>query len=145
MRRHEDSPYMLLVAPVSKDKRYELGTDYEQAFGIEKLHYCRSSIPAITHVDYSARVQTVDDERNPLLHQLMTRFYEKTGCPVMINTSFNVRSEPIVCTPQDAYRCFMMTEMDVLVLGRHVLLKAPQEQQMSEVDRTAHLAQFQLD
>ena len=116
-----------------------------KAIGVEKLHYHRSNIPAITHVDYSARVQTVDDERNPLLHQLMAQFYEKTGCPVMINTSFNVRSEPIVCTPEDAYRCFMATEMDVLVLGRHVLLKEPQEQQMSEVDRTAHLAQFRLD
>jgi carbamoyltransferase len=93
MRPYEDSPYMLLVAPVQKDIRTELGPGYEQAFGIEKLHYCRSSIPAITHVDYSARVQTVDKVRNPLVYQLLTCFYEKTGCPVLINTSFNVRSE----------------------------------------------------
>ncbi len=114
MRPYEDSPYMLLVAPVRKEIRTQIGPDHEQAFGIDKLHHCRSSIPAVTHVDYSARVQTVDEERHPLLHQLMSRFHEKTGCPAMINTSFNVRSEPIVCTPEDAYRCFLMTDMDVL-------------------------------
>ncbi len=145
MRPYEDSPYMLLVAPVKRELRNELGDDYDNAFGIEKLNYCRSTIPAVTHVDYSARVQTVDQERNPLLHQLMTKFNEKTGCPVLINTSFNVRSEPIVCTPKDAYRCFMMTDMDVLVLGRHILLKEKQRQRASESDRQEHLAQFQLD
>jgi carbamoyltransferase len=145
MRACEDSPYMLLVAPVQKDIRMELGAEYDQAFGIDKLNYFRSTVPAVTHVDFSSRVQTVDDTRNPLLHQLLTRFYEKTACPVMINTSFNVRSEPIVCTPGDAFRCFMMTEMDVLVLGRHVLLKEQQERQVSEVDRKAHLAQYQPD
>ncbi len=145
MRPYEDSPYMLLVAPVKDDIRVELGEQYEKSFGIEKLNYCRSSIPAITHVDYSARVQTVDTQRNPLLHRLMTRFHEKTGCPVMINTSFNVRSEPIVCTPDDAYRCFMMTDMDVLVLGRHILLKEQQGKQMNEADRREYLSQFQLD
>ena len=97
-----------------------------KTFGIERLNQCRSTIPAVTHVDYSARVQTVDQQRNPLLHRLMTRFHEKTGCPVLINTSFNIRSEPIVCTPEDAYRCFMATDMDVLVLGRHVLYKTEQ-------------------
>ena len=145
MRPNEDSPYMLLVAPVREQYRNRLGSDYEQAFGIDKLHYSRSKIPAVTHIDYSARVQTVDRDRNPLLHRLMTRFYEKTGCPVMINTSFNVRSEPIVCTPEDAYRCFMMTDMDVLVLGRHILLKENQQKRMTEADRQEHLAQFQLD
>ena len=145
MRPDEDSPYMLLVAPVKEEHRTALGAEYDEAFGIDKLHYCRSSIPAVTHVDYSARVQTVDEERNPLLHQLMTRFHEKTGCPVMINTSFNVRSEPIVCTPEDAYRCFMMTDMDVLVLGRQILLKEEQAGGISEGDRQEHLAQFQLD
>lgn len=137
---------MLLVAPVSEEIRnQDLGIEHEDAFGIEKLNYCRSSIPAVTHVDFSARVQTVDKVRHPLLHQLMTRFHEKTDCAVLINTSFNVRSEPIVCTPEDAYRCFMMTEMDVLVLGRYVLLKEQQGNQLSEANREAYLAQFQLD
>lgn len=145
MRPREDSPYMLLVAPVRHELRTRLGADYEQAFGIDKLHYQRSSIPAVTHVDYSARVQTVDAQRNPLLHRLLTHFYEQTGCAVLINTSFNVRSEPIVCTPEDAYRCFQMTDMDVLVLGRHVVLKERQSERASEVEREAHLAQFQLD
>ena len=145
MRPYEDSPYMLLVAPVKQELRNELDDDYNKAFGIEKLNYCRSTIPAVTHVDYSARVQTVDQDRNPLLYQLMTKFHEKSGCPVLINTSFNVRSEPIVCSPEDAYRCFMMTDMDVLVLGRHILLKENQRQQASESDRQEHLAQFQLD
>ena len=125
--------------------RTEVGQDHEQAFGIDKLNYCRSSIPAVTHVDYSARVQTVDEQRHPLLYQLMKAFYNRTGCPVLINTSFNVRSEPIVCTPEDAYRCFQMTDMDVLVLGRHILEKDQQSTQLSEKDRQAHLAQFQLD
>ncbi len=145
MRPYEESPYMLLVAPVHKEIRTELGSEYEDAFGIDKLHYCRSSIPAVTHVDYSARVQTVDQDRNPLTRQLMTRFHEKTGCPVLINTSFNVRGEPIVCTPEDAYRCFMMTDMDVLVVGRHILLKEQQGKQMTDADRQEHLNQFQLD
>ncbi len=145
MRPLEDSPYMLLVAPVQKDIRTGLGSEYEQAVGFDKLHHSRSSIPAVTHVDFSARVQTVDQDRNPLVHQLLTCFLEKTGCPVLINTSFNVRSEPIVCTPEDAYSCFMMTGMDVLVIGRHILRKELQELQMSEADRQEHLNQFQLD
>jgi len=146
MREGEESPYMLIVAPVHEHIRnQELGEEYEQAFGIDKLNYCRSSVPAITHVDYSARVQTVDDERNPVLHQLMTKFYEQTGCPVLINTSFNVRGEPIVCTPEDAYRCFLMTGMDVLVMGRHVVEKKHQEHQIDETQQQEHLAQFQLD
>ena len=99
----------------------------------------------MTHVDYSARVQTVDAERNPLLHRLLERFHERTGCPVLINTSFNVRSEPIVCTPEDAYRCFMATDMDVLVLGRHIVYKSEQKTVMDTAQRTQHLAQFQLD
>ena len=140
-----DSPYMLLVAPVQERIRTELNQDYENAFGIDKLNYRRSSIPAVTHVDYSARVQTVDQQRHPLLYQLMKSFYDKTGCPVMINTSFNIRSEPIVCTPEDAYRCFQMTDMDVLVVGHHVLEKEQQGIQLSEKERQEHLAQFQLD
>jgi len=145
MREGEDSPYMLLVAPVQEDIRTELGDDHDEAFGIEKLNFSRSTIPAVTHVDYSARVQTVDDERNPLLHQLMTHFYQITGCPVLINTSFNVRSEPIVCTPEDALRCFLMTDMDVLVLGNYFVTKQKQDQEISDTERQKHLAQFQLD
>jgi carbamoyltransferase len=136
---------MLLVAPVSEEIRVELGGKYENAFGIDKLHHIRSSIPAVTHVDFSARVQTVDEHRNPLLYQLLSCFYEQTECPVLINTSFNVRSEPVVCTPEDAYRCFMMTDMDVLVLGRQILFKDQQGTQMNEADRRAHLERFQLD
>lgn len=139
-----ESPYMLVVAPLREKHRKEMAEGYEEAFGIEKLNFERSSIPAITHVDFSARVQTVDRERNALLHRLMSVFYEKTQCPVLINTSFNVRSEPIVCSPEDAYRCFMMTDMDVLVLGRTVLLKAEQPS-VSDADREEHLSQFQLD
>jgi carbamoyltransferase len=145
MRPYEDSPYMLLVAPVRAEQRLPLAASDTEAFGIERLNQCRSTIPAVTHVDYSARVQTVDEQRNPLLHRLMTRFHEKTGCPVLINTSFNVRSEPIVCTPEDAYRCFMATDMDVLVMGRHILYKAEQKTVMDAAQRTRHLAQFQLD
>jgi carbamoyltransferase len=144
MRPFEDSPYMLLVAPVQPEMRTRLDADYERAFGIDKLNYCRSTIPAVTHVDYSARVQTVDRGRNPLLHSLLDRFFEKTDCPVLINTSFNVRSEPIVCSPEDAYRCFMLTEMDVLVMGRHILRKQ-QQQQTTQQQREQHLMQFQLD
>ena len=145
MRRNEDSPYMLLVAPVAEEIRTELGEEYEQAFGIEKLNFERSTLPAITHVDYSARVQTVDRQRNQLLHDLMSRFHEKTGCPVLINTSFNVRGEPIVCTPADALRCFMATNMDVLVLGKAIVLKDEQSLQATDQQREKHLAQFQLD
>lgn len=145
MRPYEDSPYMLLVAPVRDEIRTKLDPEQNKSFGIEKLNHCRSAVPAITHVDYSARVQTVDHERHPLLHRMMTAFYQKTGCPVLINTSFNVRSEPIVCTPDDAYRCFMLTGMDVLVLGRHILIKKDQAKRTTESERDAHLAQFQLD
>ncbi|GIW81275.1 MAG: carbamoyltransferase [Gemmatales bacterium] len=145
MRPGEDSPYMLLVAPVRQEHRLPLGSDYDQAFGIDKLNYCRSTVPAITHIDFSARVQTVDRDRHPLLHRLLSRFHEKTGCPILINTSFNVRSEPIVCSPEDAYRCFMMTDMDVLVLGRHILLKEEQAERKTEAERQKHLAQFQPD
>lgn len=145
MRPGEDSPYMLLVAPVREELRKPISAEQQAAFGIDKLHYQRSTLPAITHVDYSARVQTVDRQRHPLLHQLMTRFWEKTDCPVLINTSFNVRSEPIVCTPDDAYRCFMMTDMDVLVLGHNVLRKEEQRTKVAAHARARHLAQFALD
>ncbi len=145
MRADQESPYMLLVAPVHQRIRKTLGKEYDDAFGIEKLNFIRSTLPAITHVDYSARVQTVDQVRNPLLHLLLSKFHEKTDCPVLINTSFNVRSEPIVCTPADALRCFRATEMDVLVLGRQVVLKSQQATQATAEFRDQHLAQFKLD
>ena len=144
MRPNEDSPYMLLVAPVREEIRTEMPPEAATAFGIDKLKHSRSTIPAVTHVDYSARVQTVDSVRNPLLYKLLSQFHKKTDCPVLINTSFNVRSEPIVCSPEDAYRCFLMTEMDVLVMGRLVIRKKDQ-QKVSESERESHLAQFQLD
>jgi carbamoyltransferase len=120
------SPYMLLVAPVSEPRRIPM-TEAEQAlFGIDKLHVPRSELPAITHVDYSARIQTVHAATNPRYHALLSAFAAQTGCPVLVNTSFNVRGEPIVCTPEDAYRCFMRTEMDDLVLEQCLLSKAEQ-------------------
>lgn len=147
MRPGEDSPYMLLVAPVREDIRTKGsgGADDERAFGIDRLNKVRSTVPAVTHVDWSARVQTVDPERHPVLHRLLSRFQERTGCPVLINTSFNVRGEPLVCTPEDAYRCFLATDMDALVLGRNVLLKEEQPRKMTAEDRRAHLARFAPD
>lgn len=120
------SPYMLLVAPVNKDKRIRMTDEQEQLFGIDKLHIARSEIPAVTHVDYSARVQTVHEETNPRFYKLLDEFEKRTECPVLVNTSFNVRGEPIVCTPEDAYRCFMRTDMDYLVLENVLLAKADQ-------------------
>ena len=120
------SPYMLLVAPIKNELRMEMTDAQNKLFGIEKLNISRSSVPAITHVDYSARVQTVNEKTNPRYHKLIKAFKKKTGCPLIVNTSFNVRGEPIVCTPQDAYRCFMRTEMDVLVLQNQILYKKKQ-------------------
>jgi carbamoyltransferase len=122
-----DSPYMLLVAPVVGKRRIALRADQEALWGIDLLNVPRSDIPAVTHVDYSARIQTVHDDTNPRYHRLIRTFEEKTGCGVIVNTSFNVRGEPIVCTPEDAYRCFMRTEMDALVLENCVLLKSEQQ------------------
>ncbi len=123
----DDSPYMLLVADVLKHLRREMTADEQALFGIEKLNVPRSIIPAVTHVDYSARVQTVHRETNPRYHALLTRFKELTGCPVIVNTSFNVRGEPIVCTPEDALRCFMGTEIEVLAAGNCYLRKEDQD------------------
>ncbi len=120
------SPYMLLVAPVNREKLVEMSEQQKQLFGIEKLNIPRSDIPAVTHVDYSARVQTVHPETNPRFYQLIDQFEQRTGCPVLINTSFNVRGEPIVSSPEDAYRCFMRTEMDYLVMENVLLSKAAQ-------------------
>ncbi|MBM3972957.1 MAG: carbamoyltransferase [Planctomycetes bacterium] len=136
-----DSPYMLIVAPVRHEKRKPVETG---AVGLDKLKQLRSVVPAVTHVDFSARLQTVDGERNPRLARLMRRFEERTGCPVLINTSFNVRGEPIVCTPQDALRCCLGTEMDVLVLENFVIRRAEQKS-LPVIDRDKYLAAFQLD
>ncbi|MEX1312327.1 MAG: carbamoyltransferase [Candidatus Sulfomarinibacteraceae bacterium] len=139
----QDSPYMLIVSPVTADLRLSGEDGDGSVTGLDKLKVARSKVPAITHVDHSARVQTVDRERNPRLHRLMTRFHRRTGCPVLINTSFNVRGEPIVCTPENAYHCFMGTDMDVLVLENHLLLKT--DQPVSSVDRESYLSRFELD
>ncbi|GAG02087.1 unnamed protein product, partial [marine sediment metagenome] len=120
------SPYMLLVAGVKEDHLRAVGEEEQRLVGLKKLSALRSTVPAITHVDCSARVQTVHPETNPLFHEVLSRFDQDHGCPVIINTSFNVRGEPIVCTPQDAYRCFMRTDMDCLVLGPFLLLKEEQ-------------------
>lgn len=122
-----DSPYMLIVADVRQDKHRQVSPNEEALFGIDKLNVARSEIPAVTHVDYSARIQTVHRQTNPLFHELLSRFKELTGCPVLVNTSFNVRGEPIVCTPEDAFRCFMGNELDLLVVGNCVLWKSEQD------------------
>jgi carbamoyltransferase len=125
-----DSPYMLLVADVAKSKQRSMLPEEEALFGIEKLNILRSSIPSVTHVDYSARVQTVHEQTNPRYYQLIKNFKELTGCPVLVNTSFNVRGEPIVCSPTDAFRCFMGTELDILVIGCAFLEKPKQSQSL---------------
>jgi len=122
-----DSPYMLLVADVRKDRQRQMTEEERQLFGIDKLNTIRSEIPAVTHVDYSARIQTVHRETNPRFHALLTAFKERTGCPVVVNTSFNVRGEPIVCTPEDAFRCFMGTDLDLLAVGNCLLRKDQQD------------------
>jgi carbamoyltransferase len=127
-----DSPYMLLVADVKQDKRRAMTEEEEVLFGIDKLNVPRSSVPAITHVDYSARIQTVHADTNPRYHEVISKFKEKTGCPLVVNTSFNVRGEPIICTPTDAFKCFMGTEMDVLAVGGYVLYKEKQDEALKE-------------
>jgi len=136
------SPYMLVVAPVKEDLRIPMTQEQQQLFGVEKLKVPRSTIPAITHVDYSARIQTVHPETNPRYYQLIRHFEEKTGCGLLVNTSFNVRGEPIVCSPEDAYRCFMRTEMDYLVLENFLLAKS--EQKPWEKDDSWQ-SEFELD
>jgi carbamoyltransferase len=139
-----DSPYMLLVAPVREHLRRAMTEDEESLFGIEKLRVPRSSIPAVTHVDYSARIQTVRREDNPAYYDLLSAFERLTGCAVLVNTSFNVRGEPIVCTPAEAYACFMRTEMDCLVMGEFVLLKSEQGESAFGEDLSWQ-EEFQLD
>ena len=144
MRPGEDSPYMLLVAPVQPSQRLHVNGTEVNLKGIEKLKVCRSTVPAVTHVDHSVRVQTVDPQRHDRYYKLIRAFERKTGCPVIINTSFNVRGEPIVCRPAEAYRCFMATNMDALVLERFVLLRKEQPQ-ARDISRDEYLAQFELD
>ena len=127
-----DSPYMLIVADVQKDKRLAMTPDEEKLFGIDKLNVPRSSVPAITHIDYSARIQTVHADTNPKYHALISKFKEKTGCPIVVNTSFNVRGEPIVCSPMDAFKCFMGTELDILAIGNYLLIKEEQNEALKE-------------
>jgi carbamoyltransferase len=144
LRREEDSPYMLLVAPVQPSKRDDCNGRMDGLVGIDKLNVKRSCIPAVTHVDFSARVQTVDEQRHGRFYRLLRSFESKTNCPVLINTSFNVRGEPIVCNPEHAYRCFMATNMDVLVIEDYVLLKEQQaDARPHDVDE--YLAKFELD
>jgi carbamoyltransferase len=144
MPRESDSPYMLVVAPVKAEQRIDPNGKAEGLFGIDKLKVARSTIPAVTHVDGSARVQTVDDARNPLYARLLRAFERRTGCPVLINTSFNVRGEPIVESPLDAYRGFLATGVDVLALG-HFLVKKAEQKPMARAEVEAHLARFPLD
>ncbi len=137
-----ESPYMLLVADVKKERRKEMSENENKLFGIQKLNIVRSDIPAVTHVDYSARIQTVHKETNPLFHKLISKFEENYGSAVLINTSFNVRGEPIVCTPADAYKCFMRTDMDYLVIGNYLLDKGEQEKLVGDTDWKK---EFELD
>jgi len=141
----QESPYMLLVADVREDKRTPLDAEAARAQGLDKLKVARSTVPAITHVDNSARVQTVDAERDGPFRPILERFYELTGCPVAINTSFNIRGEPIVCTPEDAYRCFLATNMDVLALENFLLLKEEQPELLSQREQQKYLESFALD
>ena len=136
-----DSPYMLIVADVQKDKRLAMTPDEEKLFGIDKLNVPRSSVPAITHIDYSARIQTVHADTNPKYHALISKFKEKTGCPLVVNTSFNVRGEPIVCSPIDAFKCFMGTELDILAIGNYLLTKEDQNEALKE----KYEEQYELD
>jgi carbamoyltransferase len=144
MENGQESPYMLLVAPVRREKRLTPDASGENRVGLEKLKVKRSVIPAVTHVDYSARVQTVDRNRHPKLHRLMSSFKAKTGCPVIINTSFNIRGEPIVCSPEHAYRCFMATNIDVLVMENCLLYKDEQPH-VKQQDVSHYISQFKLD
>ncbi len=137
-----DSPYMLQVAPVLERRRIQATRTQESLWGIELLNVPRSDIPAVTHVDYSARIQTVHETTNPRYYGLLKAFEAKTGCGVIVNTSFNVRGEPIVCTPADAYRCFMRTEMDLLVMENCLLQRADQKPLVGDTDWRK---EFELD
>jgi carbamoyltransferase len=137
----KESPYMLLVTDVKKERQIQ-STDGKDLFGIDKLNQIRSDLPAITHVDFSARIQTVHKETNPLFHKLISKFFDNYGCAVVINTSFNVRGEPIVSSLEDAYKCFMRTNMDYLVLGNLLIAKEGQQPLEEDVDWKK---EFELD
>ena len=136
-----DSPYMLLVADVREQRRTVLTPEEQNLSGIAKLNVPKSEIPAVTHVDYTARIQTVHAETNPRYHALISAFKARTGCPVIVNTSFNIRGEPIVCTPEDAFRCFMGTDIEILVVGNCFLRKEDQDQALKQDYR----GNFELD
>jgi carbamoyltransferase len=136
-----NSPYMLLVADIKTDKKIKMTHEQENLFGIDKLNIKRSEIPAVTHVDYSARIQTVTKKTNYRYYDLICKFKEKTGCPVIINTSFNVRGEPIVNSPTDAFNCFMGTELDYLVIGNCILEKSKQSKNL----KNDYKKEFELD
>ena len=123
---------MLIVADIQKDKRLKMTNEEQKLFGIDKLNVPRSSVPAITHVDYSARIQTIEKNINSRYHAIISKFKEKTGIPLVVNTSFNVRGEPIVCTPKDAFKCFMGTELDILSVGNYLLVKDKQDPKLKE-------------
>ena len=144
MRENEDNPYMLMVADVMDSHRTDCTSELTATRGLDKLSIARSEIPAITHVDFSARVQTVDEDRHGLYRSIISNFHKKTGCPMVINTSFNVRGEPIVCTPEDSYNCFMATNMDVLVVGPFLLEKKKQPN-AGEIPLEDYLSKFALD
>ena len=136
-----DSPYMLLVAKVNDTKKIEMNKQEKNLFGIDKLNVKRSAVPAVTHVDYTARIQTVHKNTNKRYYDLIKKFKEKTGCPILVNTSFNVRGEPIVNTPIDAFNCFMGTELDYLVIGNCILDKTKQNSNLKK----DYTNQFELD
>ena len=136
-----DSPYMLLVANIDEDKKIQMSKEQNNLFGIEKLNIKRSSIPAVTHVDYSSRIQTVSKKTNKIFYDLISKFNEKTGCPIVINTSFNVRGEPIVCTPTEAFKCFMGTNLDYLIIGNCILDKKTQDKRLIK----SYKNKFELD
>jgi carbamoyltransferase len=133
---------MLLVAPVSKNRRHKIAADQQNLFGLQKLLSIRSDIPAVTHVDFSARIQTVTDQNQPMFYRVLKKFEQRYGCPVIINTSFNVRGEPIVATPEQAFTCFMRTNMDYLLLGNFLLEKTDQKPLDKDID---WLREFELD
>jgi len=137
-----ESPYMLLVADVKKEKQIPLENVGKKFSGLDKLKTIRSEIPAVTHVDYSARIQTVHEETNKLYYNLLKKFNDDYGCAVLINTSFNVRGEPIVCTPEDAYQCFMRTNMDYLIMGNYLLKK---DEQKNKIEHENWQKEFELD
>ena len=138
---NSDSPYMLLVANVKKNIQIPMSQKDQQLFGIEKLNVKRSSIPAVTHVDYSARIQTVHKETNTKYYKLLKKFKEITGCPLLVNTSFNIRGEPIVCSIEDAYKCFMGTNLDILVCENYILFKEEQDDRLKK----NYQSNFELD